>query len=146
MTMPNVTPLTPPRVADALPGPRPATGGAVAAAAALSAGAAVPPAPDATAALPNPMLRLDASLGLVVLEFRNADGTARTIPSERELAAYRSAARTAGPGAAPAAEEAPDPGAGDPADGRAPPARAAEAESAAAAPGPVGPPDRESNI
>lgn len=63
-------------------------------------------APPASA-LPNPSLRLDASLGLVVLEFRAADGTARTIPSERQLEAYRSAAR---------AHHAREPlGAGDPA-------------------------------
>lgn len=47
---------------------------------------------------PNPTLRLDASLGLVVLEFRNAGGEPRTIPSQRELDAYRNAARGAAPG------------------------------------------------
>lgn len=86
--MSNLTSLPPlrlPEVPPSGPGPDPvARPGA-------PAPAAAPAAPAPT--LPNPSLRLDASLGLVVLEFRNADGTARTIPSERELQAYRSAAR-----------------------------------------------------
>lgn len=50
---------------------------------------AVPPAP----VIPNPRLRLDAPLGMVVLEFRNAGGdVANTIPSPRQMAAYRAAA------------------------------------------------------
>jgi hypothetical protein len=61
----------------------------------------VAPAPAAPAAesdvpvsaLPNLNLRLDASLGLVVLEFRNTAGELRTIPSQRELDAYRDATR-----------------------------------------------------
>jgi hypothetical protein len=51
------------------------------------------PVAPPTSAPPNPTLRLDASLGLVVLEFRNLGGEPRTIPSERELDAYRVAAR-----------------------------------------------------
>lgn len=49
------------------------------------------PAPRAAAApvLPNPQLRLDAALGLVVIEFRDRGGESRTIPTERELDAYR---------------------------------------------------------
>ena len=40
--------------------------------------------------LPNPSLRLDAALGLVVIEFRNDDGAITTsIPSERQLRAYQ---------------------------------------------------------
>lgn len=43
---------------------------------------------------PNPRLRLDPALGVVVMEFRSGPGVpARSIPSERELAAYRAAAR-----------------------------------------------------
>lgn len=45
--------------------------------------------PNAEPVLPNPQLRLDAALGLVVIEFRDRGGEARTIPTERELDAYR---------------------------------------------------------
>lgn len=56
--------------------------------------AEVAPAP----ALPNPALRIEPALGLVVLEFRdNAGEVAETIPTQRELEAYRSAARTSAP-------------------------------------------------
>lgn len=48
---------------------------------------------------PNPSLRLEPALGLVVLEFRDPGGERRTIPSSKELEAYRNAAR--GTGAAP---------------------------------------------
>lgn len=49
-------------------------------------------------ALPNPSLRLEPALGLVVMEFRNSAGeVAETIPTQRELEAYRSAARGAAP-------------------------------------------------
>ena len=37
----------------------------------------------------NPTLRLDADAGLVVMEFRDDNGTVTTIPNERQLAAYR---------------------------------------------------------
>ncbi len=53
-------------------------------------GAIPPPAAPAT---PNPRLRLDNSLGMVVIEFRDTVGdVANTIPTERALAAYRAAA------------------------------------------------------
>ena len=43
--------------------------------------------------LPNPRLRLDPALGIVVLEFRGTSGQpARSLPTEHELAAYRAAA------------------------------------------------------
>ncbi|TDH62553.1 hypothetical protein E2C06_10445 [Dankookia rubra] len=45
----------------------------------------------ASPGLPNPSLRLDPALGLVVLEFRDRSGRTATLPTERELAAYRSA-------------------------------------------------------
>lgn len=45
----------------------------------------------ASPGLPNPSLRLDPALGLVVLEFRDQAGRTATLPTERELAAYRSA-------------------------------------------------------
>lgn len=52
-------------------------------------GAAPPPAAPAT---PNPRLRLDGSLGMVVIEFRDQVGDiANTIPSPRQIAAYRAA-------------------------------------------------------
>lgn len=42
---------------------------------------------------PNPRLHLDAPLGIVVLEFRDSGGdVANTIPSPRQIAAYRAAA------------------------------------------------------
>ncbi|HWT09817.1 MAG TPA: hypothetical protein VN329_11685 [Roseomonas sp.] len=84
------------------------------------------PAPVATApampvssapATPNPRLRLDGSLGMVVLEFRGTGGeVANTIPSPRAIAAYRAAAISDAPvpvgvrpmsGAAPAPEPTP---------------------------------------
>lgn len=49
-------------------------------------------APQAQSAspMPNPQLRLDPALGLVVIEFRDASGTVTTsIPSQRQLNAYR---------------------------------------------------------
>jgi hypothetical protein len=47
---------------------------------------------------PNPRLRLDGSLGMVVIEFRDAAGdVANTIPSPRQIAAYRAVAVTDAP-------------------------------------------------
>ena len=49
-----------------------------------------PPAAIATA-LPNPALRLDPALALVVIEFRDDSGVVRnSIPTQQQLAAYRS--------------------------------------------------------
>jgi hypothetical protein len=46
------------------------------------------------AAQPNPSLRIDPSLGIVVMEFRDRSGAvAATLPTQRELEAYRSAQR-----------------------------------------------------
>jgi len=48
------------------------------------------PNPTAERVLPNPTLRLEAALGLVVIEFRNDRGAIETsYPSERQLAVYR---------------------------------------------------------
>jgi hypothetical protein len=67
------------------------------------------PAPDAArgatqpAPLLNPRLRIDAALNLVVLEFRDDAGEiSRTIPTAREIDAYRSGAEpgTEAPGPA----------------------------------------------
>ena len=67
----------------------------------------------ATPATPNPRLRLDGSLGMVVLEFRGADGeVSNTIPSRRAIAAYRAAAISDAPvpaGVAPRVSAIPEP-------------------------------------
>ena len=40
--------------------------------------------------IPNPQMRLDPALGLVVIEFRDTSGAVTTsIPSQRQLSAYR---------------------------------------------------------
>lgn len=67
------------------------------------------PNPVAERVLPNPSLRLEPELGLVVIEFRNDTGTIEaSYPSERQLAAYRAhalegsqAADTTSPRSAP---------------------------------------------
>lgn len=123
--MQTLSALPPLRLAEPLPGSATITGPRPGRPAAPEA----PPPP--ASALPNPTLRLDASLGLVVLELRDAGGAARTIPSERELEAYRTAARAQAPaadragGAAEAARAAPGTGAPPPPD----PAPAANASA-----------------
>jgi hypothetical protein len=68
---------------------------------ALPVTAARPPAPasgaeapaEAAPPPPNPALRIEPALGVVVLEMREAGGrVVRSVPSERELEAYRAAA------------------------------------------------------
>lgn len=71
---------------------------------ARAAGEAAPPTVPAT---PNPSLRLDPALGLVVLEFRDQSGRTATLPTERELAAYRSAQGRPEPVPAPPGDVAP---------------------------------------
>ena len=62
-----------------------------------------PPVAQPAQPLPNPSLRLDPALGLVVIEFRDDRGAvAQTYPSERQLAAYR-ATSISGNGTLPAA-------------------------------------------
>lgn len=66
---------------------------------------------DAAPPVPNPRLRLDPQLGMVVMEFRSGPGVPeRSIPSAQELAAYRSAALTGAPrpGETPAPRDAAD--------------------------------------
>ena len=59
--------------------------------------AGVPP-PATAPATPNPRMRLDGSLGVVVIEFRDQVGdVASTIPSPRQLQAYRAAVFTDAP-------------------------------------------------
>ncbi len=62
-------------------------------------GREVPAAPAAIAPVtPNPRLRLDGSLGMVVIEFRDQAGSvANSIPSPRVIQAYRAAAMTDAP-------------------------------------------------
>lgn len=48
------------------------------------------PLPTASSPYVNPTLRLNAELGLVVMEFRDESGAlTATIPSERQIEAYR---------------------------------------------------------
>jgi hypothetical protein len=63
--------------------------------------------------MPNPALRLDPGLGLVVLQFRDDQGeVVATLPTERELAAYRDAGkRAASPPSLPAPGQQPGSGA-----------------------------------
>ncbi|WP_176849423.1 hypothetical protein [Belnapia rosea] len=61
-------------------------------------------------AWPNPSMRIDPSLGIVVMEFRDRSGSvAATLPTERELAAYRSAAHQSRPEPVRAVPAAPTP-------------------------------------
>ena len=75
---------------------RPATNAAPARAAEarpMQVAEATPRAAAEAPMLPNPRLRLDPALGIVVLEFRGTFGLpARSLPTEHELAAYRAAA------------------------------------------------------
>ncbi|MBR0657369.1 hypothetical protein [Plastoroseomonas arctica] len=62
----------------------------------------------ATAATPNPTLRLDSGLGMVVIEFRSTSGeVVASLPTPREIAAYRVAALTHAPGPDDSPEEQP---------------------------------------
>lgn len=65
---------------------------------ARSIGAAPPEAAAPAVPMgPNPRLRLDPALGVVVMEFRGAaDHVVRSLPNEQELRAYRLAQRTGG--------------------------------------------------
>ena len=56
---------------------------------------------EAASAWPNPSLRLDPALGIIVMEFRNkSGGVESTLPTQRELDAYRSAASRGHPDSA----------------------------------------------
>ena len=64
-------------------------------------------AAPAVAAAPNPTLRLDSGLGMVVIEFRGTSGeVVASLPTPREIAAYRTAAITKAPDARDAPENA----------------------------------------
>lgn len=58
--------------------------------------------PPADTARPNPTLRLDGALGMVIIEFHSESGAVTaSIPTERQLEAYRVWERTGGDGAPP---------------------------------------------
>lgn len=88
--------ITPPHAPEA-PNAAPSVKGPVAGRSPAGDLPAAEPALAASAA-PNPSLRMDPELGLVVLEFRSVgDDATVTIPTSRELDAYRRAARTGAP-------------------------------------------------
>jgi hypothetical protein len=61
-----------------------------------------PQLPQGDTARPNPSLRLDGALGMVIIEFRSESGAVTaSIPTERQLAAYRVWERTGTDGAPP---------------------------------------------
>ncbi|MBE9605970.1 hypothetical protein IAI18_13970 [Acetobacteraceae bacterium H6797] len=63
---------------------------------------APPEAPSPTAATPNPRLRIEGDLGMVVIEFRDRYGqVANSIPTQRELASYQVASRSGDAGSLP---------------------------------------------
>ena len=65
---------------------------------AASPASATPP-PPAPPIGPNPRLRLDPALGIVVMEFLDGEGkVARSAPSAAQLEAYRNAQRGFGSG------------------------------------------------
>ena len=68
-----------------------------------AASTAVPPRhPQSDTARPNPSLRLDGALGMVIIEFHSEAGTITgSIPTERQLEAYRVWERTGTDGAPP---------------------------------------------
>jgi hypothetical protein len=56
------------------------------------AAGSAPPPPSPELGPPNPRLRMDRDLGIVVIEFRDASGQVSvSVPTQRELEAYRSA-------------------------------------------------------
>lgn len=69
-----------------------ANGGTGRGAPSVPSAATAPPTPSTPAnqPSPNPTLQLDAEVGIVVLEFRNADGAVtNSIPTQQQLDAYR---------------------------------------------------------
>jgi len=59
--------------------------------------------------MPNPTLRLDPGLALVVIEFRDGDGKVReTIPTEAQLEAYRTSQRSSTAPVPPPGQAGPD--------------------------------------
>ncbi len=92
----DMSPLGPVSADPLRPGMRPPAAAVVG-----QAGAAHP-----IAAAPNPTLRLDSGLGMVVIEFRGASGeVVASLPTPREIAAYRMAAIMNAPDAGDTAED-----------------------------------------
>ncbi len=91
--MTRIAPPLAPEAPHAAPAPSAASRAGGGQAPSGPAGAAAEAAAPASAA-PNPRLRMDPELGLVVLEFRSLGGeAAATLPTSRELEAYRRAVR-----------------------------------------------------
>lgn len=87
-------------------------------------------APQGARLAPNPSLRMDPALNIVVIEFRDASGDIRrSMPTERELASYRAALRRGDEGA-PGGGVSPPPAMPNSADGE--PARRGSPGPAAA--------------
>lgn len=103
MITPSATPPTIGRTSEPLHGASPGAGLTPPLAARPKAAEA-----DAASAWPNPSLRLDPALGIIVMEFRNkSGGVESTLPTQRELDAYRTAASRSHPDATGATETGP---------------------------------------
>ncbi|WP_188899618.1 hypothetical protein [Caldovatus sediminis] len=95
----------------------------------------MPEMPEGRVMVPNPALRIDHALGMVVIEFRNsAGGLSWSIPSARELAAYRAAVQADPVPNARAVPPAPLPSTDAPSETSRPDARSASRDQAAVAP------------
>jgi hypothetical protein len=70
-----------------------------------------PPQTVAVAVAPNPRLRIDGELGMIVIEFRDSAGeVAQSYPNPKEIEAYRVQAMAVSNGdIAPSGEDAPAP-------------------------------------
>ena len=90
-------------IRDIATAPRPGPVAPEAAPQAASRRAEAAPAGAPAPMLPNPRLRIDAALNIVVLEFRDDGGqVSRTLPSAQEIKAYRDGAAEAGAESPPA--------------------------------------------
>lgn len=68
------------------------------------------PPPEPTPPAPNPSLRIEPSLGVVVYEVRDPVAkVVRSVPTERELEAYRAAALRGGEAPASSSGQQPQP-------------------------------------
>ena len=114
--------------------PRPSSGSVVAARPAGSA----PPAASPEVGPPNPRMRIDRDLGMVVIEFRDSVGrVSMSLPTTRELEAYRSAimfgadipADIKGMNSTPGASSSARPGIPMPPEAESPPVARAEGEA-----------------
>lgn len=99
---------------------------------------AAPPAPSPEVGPPNPRMRIDRDLGMVVIEFRDSVGrVSMSLPTTRELEAYRSAimfgadipADIKGMNSTPGASSSARPGIPMPPEAESPPVSSAEVET-----------------